>query len=297
MILKIKEEKCGSRENVAVILECSNACPFLWRRNVFGCTMCPYNSYDFAIFRQHYKIHFNKREVLKKARSPLNVKVDVSDLKCTICDDDATDINVLVDHLIAKHNKNIHRGLGIGLQPFLLMDGFRCPNCPSSFDNFLGLSEHSNVHYPHFACAECGKAFSNQSNLRNHLETHEKPAEVICPRCDEAFPSKSRLRIHARHVHNLLPYKCPYCQMTFQEYAHRVRHMTEYHGHVITYPCSLCSMVCVSSGARSKHVRRKHNTERQFLCSTCGDVFITKTELKMHCMVKHQKSLLIYLTG
>lgn len=261
--------------------------PFLWRRNVFGCMLCTYTSCKFTHFRNHYKTHTNKREALKKARTPLNVKVDVTDLKCTVCHDNVTDVGTLIEHLIVEHEKNIREELGIGILPFLLVNGYKCPNCYLTFDNFLSLSNHSNEHYPHFVCSLCGKTFSNRSNLQNHLEVHDKPSEATCPRCDEVLPSKSRLRIHEREEHKLFPYKCPYCNVTFKLYTQRVRHINEYHDGNITYPCSLCPIVCASSNARSKHMRRLHTKEKRFLCSTCGKAFITAYELEGH-MMKHQ---------
>ncbi|XP_075989125.1 uncharacterized protein LOC142985076 isoform X10 [Anticarsia gemmatalis] len=278
------------RDNAAMILEYSNACPFRWKRGAFTCAYCPLSFGDFSAIRDHVTDHPNKVEAMRLARTFANLKVDITDLRCELCLAPMKDLDVLIDHLITVHKKDINKDQGLGATPFKMSDGeYNCTLCEESFELFTKLNTHLNKHYPNCICFLCGKAFSSVHRLKSHLVIHEVgvPVQFKCSRCTEVFSTRSLRNNHMTTVHGAeTRYRCPYCSESFKSYGARGKHLKATHGKKIEYPCSLCPAVFAMCNQRTKHVQQVHIRHKTFSCDFCPYKFVTAAQLRNH-MVKH----------
>lgn len=278
------------RDNAAVIIECSNVCPFRWKRGTFSCSFCSHTFADFNELKQHIIEHPNRVEATRLARNFDNIKVDVTGLRCELCLESIKDLDVLKDHLISVHDKPIALEHGLGLTPFLLgSNKFLCTHCDETFELFSKLNTHINKHYPNNICFQCGKAFSAVHRLKAHLVIHESAnnEQYKCTKCDQMFATKVLRNSHIALVHGPeYRYRCPYCKDSFKRYSERVKHLKESHDKKIEYPCHLCSSVFAMCNQRTKHIQQVHVRHKQFFCKFCTYQFVTAAQLKNH-LVKH----------
>lgn len=237
--LKIGEYH-DARDNAAIILECSNVCPFKWRKNVFGCSYCNYTSPDFGPFKNHMASHPVKSErieFLRNSRPADTVKTDVVDLKCDLCQETIKDISTLMDHLRDKHNKPIVKKYDSGIVPYLLDNGFTCAYCGDSFDRFIKLNTHVIQHKLNFACSECGQYISSPEGLRKHiLRRHVKtPRSNYRPKLSDYNDARHNASI-ILECSNICPFKwhrnvfrCGYCDFQSADFGPVRTHINNVH--------------------------------------------------------------------
>ncbi|XP_045506027.1 zinc finger protein 181-like isoform X6 [Colias croceus] len=276
------------RDNAAIVIECSSACPFRWRRGCYTCAYCPSTFADFETIEEHSSQHPNRIDALKFARTFDYIKVEITNLKCTICNEKMTDLEALKDHLIADHEKPIIKDLGLGVTPFLLRNKeLLCAHCGERFMQFTKLNTHMNQHYPNNICCHCGKAFSAAHRLKAHQIIHETDNNK-CTRCDKVFESRLQKNRHIYLTHTSeFRYRCPYCNEAFKTYSERLKHLRNAHGKKVEYPCNFCSSVFSMYNQRTRHIKQVHIKHRPFLCEQCPYKFGTAAQLRNH-MVKHE---------
>ncbi|XP_049883246.1 zinc finger protein 846-like isoform X5 [Pectinophora gossypiella] len=275
------------RDNAAIIIECSNVCPFRWKRGAFICGYCPQTFTDFVELRNHTFEHPNRIEAMRHARASDHVKVEASDLKCEICQGPFKDIESLKDHLITFHDKPISLQQGLGLTPFIInSEEYCCTLCEERFELFNKLNSHMNGHYPNNICCQCGKAFSAAHRLKAHLATHDSQDQFKCPRCPEMFTTKIQKNNHVSSFHGQKNrYRCPVCEETLKSYADRVKHLKDNHGRKVEYACHLCTAVFAMCNQRTKHIERVHVKLKKFSCDWCQYQTVTSNNLKRHMVV------------
>lgn len=278
------------RDNAAIILESSNACPFRWRRGAFTCAYCPLSFGDFSGVKEHSVQHPNKIEALRKARPFSNVKMEVTELRCELCLMRMTSLDHLCDHLLQNHNKPIISKHGIGVTPYYLVGKeYKCTHCEETFVLFSKLNSHLNKHYPNCICFQCGKAFSSVNRLKSHLLIHDSAptTQFKCTKCDLVFTTRVLKNNHTTQKHGpQFRYRCPYCKDTFKNYADRGRHLKIAHDKKIEYPCNLCPAVFAMCNQRTKHIKQVHTGIKTFGCTFCSYKFVTAAQLRSH-MIKH----------
>ncbi|CAH2100699.1 unnamed protein product [Euphydryas editha] len=277
------------RDNAAVIIEFSNACPFRWKRGAFACSHCPKTFGQFQDVFNHAQEHSDRLEAMRYARPYDNMKIEISNLKCVICQESMKGIEQLKEHLLNDHQKPIQKGFGLGVTPFLLQGKeMLCTHCDERFPFFSTLNSHMNQHYPNNICFHCGKSFSAVHRLKAHQLTHEtNEKEHKCSKCDEVFKTRTGRRNHINTKH--APenrYKCPYCNSSFKRYSERLKHLKEIHNQSVEYPCHLCSAIFAMSDQRTKHIKNVHIKHKQFQCDYCPSKFVTAGQLKSH-LVRH----------
>lgn len=287
---KPKRKFNDHRGNAAIVIECSNVCPFRWKRGAFVCAFCPQSFGDFTELKQHTSDHPNRIEVLRTARINDTIKVEVSELRCELCLASVDSIEYLKDHLLTQHNQPISKEHDIGVTPFIITaNEFHCTHCNERFELFTKLNTHINQHYPNNICFQCGKSFSVAHRLHAHLNIHRESENSLfkCTKCNETFTSRVLRNKHINAVHKKhFKYRCPHCNDNFARYIERVKHLKEYHDRKVEYPCHLCSSVFALCNQRTKHIQQVHIKHKGYLCQMCPDKFVTAGQLKMH-MVKH----------
>ncbi|KPJ19889.1 hypothetical protein RR48_02317 [Papilio machaon] len=105
-------DKTKHKENLKTILQYSNATPFKNGSHLgYICGYCEQTYIDPKDLRNHTKeSHENERLQFKTNfyMSEFNVKLDVTDLKCSICNQNVNNLNDFKTHIVKFHNKIIH---------------------------------------------------------------------------------------------------------------------------------------------------------------------------------------------
>ncbi|GBP33057.1 Zinc finger protein 91 [Eumeta japonica] len=278
---KLEEEK----HNITTILECSNAVPFRCAKGKFICGVCPLEFTDVHQMRAHIGEHRSKIAALKHVRSNKLVKMEISHLKCEICDEAFDDFTLFKSHLVEEHAKRLYDKNGDGFIPFRLTDGYNCVICDESFQFFLMLNRHMNTHYVSHVCNVCGKGFLDRNRLITHMTTHDR-GRFACKKCELVFDTVNHRHVHVVNVHRPKDrYKCPRCDHKFTSHNVRYRHLRDVHGENIRHRCPLCSATFNSSSSRSIHVRLVHAKKKEHCCSFCSARFGTSWLLKNHAVI------------
>ncbi|CAG4981600.1 unnamed protein product [Colias eurytheme] len=258
---RVTEEKA----NAAAILEFSNAVAFRWLRGKLMCAYCPVICVNMIELRVHAQIH-DKLDLVTKPeiRNSFPLRIDISDLTCTICNLSVGKLTNLETHLANKHDKNIPPENGV--IPFVLTDKeLRCVHCGVLFQCFMTLSIHMNKHYQTYVCHACGKAYSAKHKLRAHMKCHES-GQFACPICNMVFSNRVLKNRHVAIVHGPKKrYRCPLCNEPFDSYHSRLQHLHKIHDQKSEYPCHLCPATFGSATSRYSHVRVVHKKKKGFM--------------------------------
>lgn len=282
------------RRNAMALLESSTAWAFRWCRNAFFCSYCDVKFIDIPLLRDHVK-DFHLKDVPTKmifAKITENnmLKVDVTDLKCRLCDQCLENIDNLKSHIVSVHAKIFNRNYSDGVLPFKLnnKNEYACQKCFNNFTSFSKLNEHMNTHYQNYVCDSCGKAFVSKSRFRTHVQSHEI-GSFPCGECEQVLDTRVARMCHKFRVHRKgMRYACPRCPENFSTYYSRARHLVERHDQQTKeYPCNVCGRVFVTSCKRAAHVRSVHRpSERRYSCTLCSWSFVNKSQLRKH-IVNH----------
>ncbi|XP_049883083.1 zinc finger protein 93-like [Pectinophora gossypiella] len=161
-------------ENINKILRCSNATPIrCFVSSRYACSYCFEQFHDPKELKGHTLSHSDNAipDFLKiKTLSRYIVYMDISNLKCKICDLEIDDLDSLTNHLKTNHNETVHE-LKNHIVPFKFgddSDELACVECSKTFDDILTLQEHTTGHYKNYKCEFCEAAFLNRSMMIQH---------------------------------------------------------------------------------------------------------------------------------
>lgn len=279
-----------TKSNAVIVLENSTAIPFKWQRQNFLCFFCHKTFKDTDLLKKHTKDD-HKTSSIKSGVSYLRgdekVKIDVTALKCTICNTNSRNLDDLIDHLKVTHKKLFHEGYGYGLVPYRLVnESLSCAICDEEFQYFIKLNHHMNEHFGSYVCETCGKSFLSQVRLRFHAQRH--CSGYRCNICSETFESLTQKNSHEAKTHNkVATVKCSYCPENFTGYyARRVHHSVVHNVAMQEYNCPVCGKSFQIMSRMKVHLKQVHIKERNFSCSMCDQKFFSKTQVKKH-MIKH----------
>ncbi|XP_073964107.1 uncharacterized protein isoform X2 [Choristoneura fumiferana] len=288
-----KHDKGKHKENLQTILKYSNAVPFK-NKSLLGfiCGYCDTPFPDPADLRLHTEKDHKKERLEFKSNFDMteyNVKLDVSELNCTLCEQKMDNLNILKQHLVQVHNKVIYSDIKDHMLQFKLRKGdvYDCALCSSTYETFKMLKQHMNKHYNNYACNKCDTSFATKRSLNSHRTTHQK-GSFKCQHCDKVFTSKAKQHYHektkhlgARNISN-----CPYCNEPFRSYYQRNQHLVKVHNSEAQYKCNVCSKSYILKSLLMYHIKKTHLMERNHQCTECGYKFFSKKALNAH-MVKH----------
>ncbi|KAJ8705694.1 hypothetical protein PYW08_012740 [Mythimna loreyi] len=280
----------SERQNAATFLEFTTIKPFFYQQANFKCFYCNEVFPEIHSVLQHTAFHVTPerccllKQYLRKGKRV--IKVDISGLKCRLCEQKYSDLDDIRKHLTLAHKKEFNSA-GNGLMAYDLNTNngqLTCHKCSKTFNSFFLLNRHMNVHFS-VVCETCGLGFMSHQRLINHRIVHQTGVHK-CDKCQEVFPTKLKLRYHLFKKHEVTnakkikPLKCPHCLERFAEHYRKMTHLKEVHGISFTFECSACKAVLPTRRALTEHTTKLHTQKIQ--CKVCGKCFGTKSLLKMH---------------
>lgn len=290
-----KKELEKHQLNIRKIILYSNATPIKSHSGIgFLCCFCKEQFKIPGELKIHtLEKHDNVEKMLFMKGMPLPsyvVKLDITALKCKVCDKDIEGLEQLIVHLQTVHNELMYTDIKNHILPFKFDgDTLKCVLCPTSYERFKLLQEHMNTHYRNFNCEICNSSFVNKRTLRSHMSRHRQ-GEFTCNFCPKIFETQNKKLNHERFVHIIGDQKrnkCPHCGEKFTTYSKKSEHMVNVHG---AEPRLLKCMACDKTFDRrdklTRHTKRDHLLERNFECEHCDMKFFGKKEHNMH-MLKH----------
>ncbi|KAJ2938660.1 hypothetical protein O0L34_g11987 [Tuta absoluta] len=281
------------RDNVIEVLQCSNATPIKSGGLSYVCCFCPLQYANPHDLKQHNLDTHNDTDLcsltMPAFAHSFQVKIDITNLKCKLCDLSIDVLEDLFKHLIEKHKRNIHLDISNRIIPFKFDDeDLKCAICQIEYHTFKKLQEHMNTHYSNYMCYMCPAGFITPAKLRTHVRAHKEmmsePA-FKCPLCPKAFTTALRLKTHNKDVHSKRNITCTYCHEAFDSYKIRFKHLAEVHGvRVAERKCNACDKTFDTACRLSAHIKRNHLMERNHACTLCDQKFHSKKELANHTL-------------
>ncbi|KAL4721231.1 hypothetical protein ACJJTC_000406 [Scirpophaga incertulas] len=264
------------KHNLLTILKYSNVTPFN-DRTLLGylCGYCKDTFPDPQDLRTHTAMEHSKVRLDFQSRVNHNeqsVKFDITDLICTICNQEIENLKALKDHLVKSHQQHIFDGIANYLLEFRLKKGDQndCASCPSTYETFKMLKQHMNIHYPNFVCDVCSSPFITKRSLFSHKRRHID-GNFKCSHCEKVFASNDRKLYHEKLIHNRrkINNKCGYCDLIFDNHYKRNLHLLNDHKVDPMYKCNICERTFLTKALLTRHTKRDHLMERNFKCTEC----------------------------
>ncbi|GBP10178.1 Zinc finger protein 2 [Eumeta japonica] len=290
-----QSEKSAHINNMDLLMKYSNVMPFKGK-NCHG-IICYYCRGPFKDLEQ-LKEHVNKNHenvnlsdlLWRHGAESIVMYVDVTDLKCKLCDEGMHTLKALRTHLEDKHKKKLYKHVTDRVVPFkLASDRHECQICGFNFETFGTIERHMNNHFRNYVCKECGAGFISKYRLKVHFKnSHYNGSLHVCNVCKKEFFSAQKLKTHTQFVHKMSKrFRCPFCSERFNEYFKRQKHLVKEHGEApVLYKCNVCFKEFDKRYSLSKHQKKDHLEERNFQCDKCTYRCFSRHELISH-MVKH----------
>ncbi|CAB3261031.1 unnamed protein product [Arctia plantaginis] len=160
------------RRNAELILTYSTAYPFKTRFSQILCSYCHEEYSTLSDLRYHMKVeHINSdfKNVFYRAKDNL-IKIDITNLKCTICTQEIQDIDGLMSHLYSVHNKPVKFNARYGVLPYKQSseNQWICIYCNKILNAFISFKRHIVTHFMNYTCDKCGTMFVSDHALRDH---------------------------------------------------------------------------------------------------------------------------------
>ncbi|XP_059056417.1 zinc finger protein 93-like isoform X8 [Achroia grisella] len=282
-----------NKQNILNVLLNSNANPIRSKDSYgYGCGFCLKKFPEPKTLKMHYHEEHNDDKLIKHTSHTFFesvVKLDITFLKCTLCDTDLKKLDELITHLNVEHKITMYTDVNSTIVPFKFdSDELRCALCEISYSSFKRMQEHMNSHFGYYVCEVCGAGFVTKRLLKKHEKRHEN-GEYKCEQCIKIFTSKLKRQEHLKRAHLGLDKRniCQYCPERFVDYWKKVHHMVKVHGQSpVVIKCKACDRTFDNQRSLSRHTRKDHLLERKHPCQECHMTFFSKSGLQKH-MAKH----------
>ncbi|XP_072943149.1 uncharacterized protein [Epargyreus clarus] len=280
--------------NINAIMENSNATPIRCHGDGgYLCCFCDHQYQKPEDLKTHTitKHDMKTKKNFTKGKRPSSyfVKLDISFLKCNVCESNIDSLESLLNHFVNKHNIRVHTDIKNHILPFKFeSDELRCSICYNVFNNFKVLQTHLNNHYPNYVCTVCNAGFVSSMILHSHSRGHVT-GYFKCEQCSKVYTTQRQLRCHQNLVHKqaYMASKCGYCYERFKSYHRKIEHLIKVHNvKPLTFVCNACDRNFNSQSALRIHRKRDHLMERKYACTECDMKFFARDMLDAH-MLKH----------
>lgn len=279
--------------NLREILLSTNATPI--KRHTdrgYMCCFCDEKFKEPTHLKQHtLEQHDDKTRqtfMEKESIDKFLVKLDITSLKCCLCNEDIVDLDELSKHL-ADHGKTIYTDIKTYILPFKFVDDIlRCAVCENLFTNFLPLHIHMASHFPNIECDICGAVFVNRSTWNAHYKYTHGTGSYACSYCPQVFETVYKKKNHEVEVHtHAQKHKCGYCDKRFKTYNPKRVHLKEEHDiQPALLECKICDKTFWKPSLLTLHVKKTHLMEKRFKCAHCDKAFYFEYLLNDH-LIKH----------
>lgn len=257
-------------ENLKTVLKYSNATPIRKYGCIgYTCSYCDMQYTEPSSLKKHtLDTHNNESEkIFVNNNKPFtHIKLDITDLKCSICLKPFIDLQLFIDHLVMDHKKSFYSDVPPHMITFKFESTLlKCHLCKIEYGTFKMLLEHMNSHYENYVCDVCGKGFIAKSILQTHLVRH-KTGVFKCQVCDKHFDTSVKQKEHTRAVHVLQNKrsKCGYCGEKFTDYTKKNDHVVKMHGgKLLVLQCKACDKTFDNQRALNFHIKKCHSIERR----------------------------------
>lgn len=284
-----------NHENLFYILQHSNATLIRMKdKDGYKCNFCSNKYSEPHDLKQH---NLQEHNDIKRLKMPYlfecTVKIDITHLKCKLCERNYESLDEFSTHLKEDHNTDYNTDIINRFIPFKFdTEVLRCAICSTSFTNFKILQEHMNVHFRNFVCTICNAGFITRKLLLQHDSTHTTD-ELKCSQCEKTFGNETKRKAHEAMVHRgLKKNKCKFCAEAFSDYWSREEHTVKVHDVPrVVVTCHACERTFQNKRGYTRHVKKYHLLERNHECQGCGKKFFSSTELLNHQSVHTKKRI------
>ncbi|CAB3261056.1 unnamed protein product [Arctia plantaginis] len=320
------------KDNIRNILECSNATMVkgFWG-NGYMCCFCNVQKEIPSELKAHnLEAHDNLGDNVIKVKyvSDLVIRLDITNLKCKLCEHNIDSLDLLTEHLIKEHDKIIHRDIKNHIIPFKFeTNTLQCVKY-GQWKNTEGTAERRTGSRK---VLNREIIFKFKDNVRNILEnSNATPVKghwgigYGCSYCPYQNPSALELKMHTLNTHpdvievlkvknyvdliiklDITGLQCNVCFENFASLDKFTDHLSLIHDkemytdtmkHIIPFKFDteyLQCIVCCKQFDYFKHLSEHMNEHyRNYSCDICGRGFINKRALKTH-LIRHKKGVFI----
>lgn len=267
--LKRKTEVEKHRHNIRTILHNSNATPIGKYAGIgYACSFCN-EQYETPAELKTHTLKDHEQSIQKfmseKAMHNYMVKLDITNLKCDICQMKIDTLEQIIEHLTTVHDKFYYGTIKNHILPFKFDKKIiKCVVCGNFYSNFKVLLEHMNTHYRNYVCKVCDSGFVTKKILQTHAYRH-KTGVFNCSYCSKIFNTHIKKREHEKAVHILfnMRSKCGYCGEKFTDYAKKNSHEVKVHGaKKIVLECQACDKTFDNQRSLTVHTKTFHLMEK-----------------------------------
>ncbi|XP_048485640.1 zinc finger protein 728-like [Plutella xylostella] len=230
---RVESASTRRRRNLLHIFNNTSLIPFKWRGK-FICYFCEERFKDSKLLRKHSKSHppvkLKDKALHSQRKCNIEVKLDVSEITCEICNESFNTLDEIVQHLTFKHNLEYDKSVESPIEPYRLID-LKCLVCGFAGRNFINLVTHMNNSHPHNShpCEHCGQMFNKLRDLDTHKRNFHKEGGYPCEICNKNFPTNQRLRVHTNKAHLS---SCEICCKQFSTIEIKNRHFISAHADI-----------------------------------------------------------------
>lgn len=245
------------RRNLEILFNNTTIMPFKWRGK-YLCFYCGKNFQDYASLRKHTFGHgkcSDKDYSIQQVKSTrYELKIDVSEVACEVCNEPFKDLREIAMHLNFKHKLKYDLELETTFTQYRLVD-LTCVQCGEVVNTFKELVGHVNKNHPadKCICDQCSKEFPKKKDLEGHIRSFHKPGGYKCGECGDKFESFAKLTTHNDKTHGHI---CDVCFQSFQSKEERRSHMNEVHIKDGGTNCALCNHFCETKHSYWQHLRK-----------------------------------------
>lgn len=227
------------RRNLLILFNNTSIIPFKFRGKC-RCFYCGEVLPVYADLRKHTKAHgpcFEDDRAIRLVKTDeAEVKVDISNIVCEICNEPFATFEEIISHLITKHSFSYDKDVKLTIMTYRLID-LQCLSCDQKFNQVNELVAHVNHKHPiqSLDCQICHQKFIRKPYLDAHMRLKHKD-NYKCLKCSQMFLSHSSLEEHKIKSHVAV---CNICFLKFSCQKKRLKHMKLEHANE-PLKCGFC---------------------------------------------------------